>query len=329
MWPSVGRQNEACWAGPRPARVSQPRLHVRDEVRPHSATIQGAVSPAGMRLRAGALLLSASLLFAAATFDQALNLYYQAQYSGAIAILLQLPSGARVQTLLGQSYFQEGEYHKASQSLEKAVALDPANSMAHTWLGRSYGRRAETGFPLAAPALAGKARDAFEKAVKLDPSNGEGIDDLFEYYLSAPAFLGGGVDKARDLVPQITKNDPAEGHFALARIDEHLKQFASAEEHLRQAVLLGPKQPGRVVDLAQFLARRGRFEESERTFAQAASLEPDAPRLLYAHAETWIRAKRNLEQAKQYLNRYLGANLTSDDPTRSDARRLLRKLEGN
>ena len=280
-------------------------------------------------LCAAAFILSAPLLFAAVTFDQALNLYYQAQYTGSISILLQLPSGARVQTLLGQSYFQEGEYHKASQALEKAVALDPANSMAQTWLGRSYGRRAETGFPLAAPALAGKAREAFEKAVRLDPSNGEGIDDLFEYYLSAPAFLGGGVEKARGLVPQITKNDAAEGHFAIARIDQHQKQFSSAEEHLRQAILLGPKQPGRIVDLAQFLARRGRFEESERAFAQAASLEPDAPRLLYAHAESWIKAKRSLDQAKQYLNRYLRANLTSDDPTRADARRLLRKLEGN
>ena len=150
-----------------------------------------------------------AILFAAGTFDQALNLYYQAEYSQAIDILLQLPSGARVQTLLGQSYFQDGEYHKASQALEKAVALDANNSMAHTWLGRSYGRRAETGFPLAAPALAGKARDAFEKAANLDPTNGEGINDLFEYYLDAPALLGGGIDKARGLVPQITKNDAA------------------------------------------------------------------------------------------------------------------------
>ncbi len=270
-----------------------------------------------------------AILLAAGTFDQALNLYYQAEYSKAIDILLQLPSGARVQTLLGQSYFQDGEYHKASQALEKAVALDPDNSMAQTWLGRSYGRRAETGFPLAAPALAGKARDAFEKAVKLDPGNGEGINDLFEYYLDAPVLLGGGIEKARGLVPQITKNDAAEEHFALARIDEHQKQFASAEDHLRQAIALGPRQPGRVIDLAQFLARRNRFEESEAAFVQAARLEPDAPRVLYAHAETWIKARRNLNQARQYLNRYLQASLTADDPTRADARRLLKKIEGN
>jgi tetratricopeptide (TPR) repeat protein len=274
-------------------------------------------------------VLPVLLLAAAGTYDQALNAYYQAEYEKAIGILTQLPSSARVDSLLGQCWFYQGEYHKASQALEKAAVREPNNSMVWTWLGRSYGRRAETGFPLAAPALATKTREAFEKAVKLDPANTEGIDDLFEFYLDAPPLFGGGIEKARGLVAQITKNDGAEGHFAGARIDERQKQFATAEEHLRQAIALAPRQPGRVIDLAQFLARRGRFDESDQAFAQAAKLEPDAPRLLYARAETWIRAKRNLTQAKELLNRYLQANLTPDDPTRADARRLLKKAEGN
>ena len=98
---------------------------------------------------------------------------------------------------------------------------------------------------------------------------------------------------------------------------------------MRQAIALGSRQPGRIIDLAQFLARRNRFEESEAAFVQAARLEPDAPRVLYAHAETWIKSRRNLSQARQYLNRYLQASLTADDATRADARRLLKKIEGN
>ena len=51
MRPSVGRilkdesRNEACGAGPRPARGSQPRLQVRAEVGPHTVTFEGAVLP--------------------------------------------------------------------------------------------------------------------------------------------------------------------------------------------------------------------------------------------------------------------------------------------
>jgi tetratricopeptide (TPR) repeat protein len=275
------------------------------------------------------VLLIASLPVPAAsgTFDQALNLYYQTDYINALAVLVQLPSSSRVQALLGQCYFLEGDYQKATQALETAAAAEPNNSMVQTWLGRTYGRRAETGFALAAPALAARARDAFERAVKLDPTNSEGINDLFEYYLDAPALLGGGIEKARGLIAQISKNDPAEGQFAAARIDEQLKNFVSAEEHLRQAISAAPQQPGRVIDLAQFLARRGRFTESDQVFNQAAKLEPDAPRLMFARAETWIKAKRNSPQARALLDRYLQANLTPDDPTRAEARKLLKKLD--
>lgn len=294
---------------------------------PSRARKQGARKQAA---RYANLVLAFPLLLAAAvgTFDQALNLYYQTDYAKAIAVLNQLPSSPRVQALLGECYFLEGDYQKATFALEAAAAAEPNNSMVQTWLGRTYGRRAESGFALAAPALAAKARDAFEKAARLDPTNGEGINDLFEYYLNAPQLLGGGIEKARALIPQISKNDPAEGHFASARMDEQQKKFSSAEEHLRQAIAAAPQQPGRVIDLAQYLARRGRFEESDQVFAQAAKLEPDAPRLMFARAEAWIKSKRNLPQARALLERYLQAHLTPEDPTRAEARKLLKKLDG-
>ena len=50
-----------------------------------------------------------------------------------------------------------------------------------------------------APGHASKAHRYFEKAVELDPKNLEAMNDLFEYYLEAPGFLGGGFDKAQAL----------------------------------------------------------------------------------------------------------------------------------
>lgn len=264
-----------------------------------------------------------------ATVDEARALYSQAEYARAAAILQQLPPQPPTLLLLGQCLYQEGEFNKASQVLEKAAAAEPGNSLTRMWLGRAYGRRAENAFPLAAPGLASKAREAFELAVRLDPSNLEAMSDLFEYYLDAPGFLGGGLDKARALIPKFAQYDKAEAQFAEARLDEKQKQFNTAEEHLRQAVMLAPRQIGRVIDLARFLARRGRHEESEQVFQQAAKIEPESPKLLYARAETWIETKRNLNEAKKYLNRYLEARLTPDDPTRTEARRLLKKAESN
>jgi Flp pilus assembly protein TadD len=91
-----------------------------------------------------------------------------------------------------------------------------------------------------------------------------------------------------------------------------------------------PKKVGLIIDLAQFLSRRGRYEESERAFAQAAAVDPNAPRILFGRANSYIQSRRNLKQARELLKRYIdGGNLTPDDPPRWEAQNLLRKTEGS
>ncbi len=260
---------------------------------------------------------------------QAQDRYNHTEYPEAITLLKNAPQTAETLELMGRCYLMEAQQAKAVEVLEKAVALAPSNSMTFTWLGRAYGRRAETSFPLAAVGWATKSRQAFEKAVQLDPANGEAVNDLFEFYLQAPSVMGGGQDKARALIPLMAKIDPAEASFAEGKLSEHSKKFSDAESALRRAIELAPTQAGRVVDLARFLARQGRFPESERAFDEADKLEPGAPKLLFARAQTWIHTKRNIPQAKDLLARYIAApNRTPDDPTRLEAQKLLHKAEG-
>ena len=71
------------------------------------------------------------------------------------------------------------------------------NADYNLWLGRAYGRRAEISLQLiTAPGFATKARQYFERSAQLNPYNLDAQSDLFEYYLEAPGFLGGGFDKA-------------------------------------------------------------------------------------------------------------------------------------
>ena len=153
-------------------------------------------------------VLAGLALSAQNSLDPALNLYQRTDYKGAIAALKGLPEDARALELLGQCYFMEAEFRKATDALEKAASLDPKSSSIQTWLGRAYGRRAETSFALPAIGYATKARQALERAVQLDGRNMEAINDLFEYYLEAPAIMGGGYDKAKGLISLIAKNDP-------------------------------------------------------------------------------------------------------------------------
>ena len=80
---------------------------------------------------------------------------------------------------------------------------------------------------ITAPGFATKARQYFEKAAQLNPDNLDAQSDLFEYYLEAPGFLGGGFDKASATAAQIARINPAEGYWAQAKLAEKRKEFST------------------------------------------------------------------------------------------------------
>lgn len=99
----------------------------------------------------------------------------------------------------GKHLYTAGEYTQAVEAFQRAVDLNPGVSEYYHWLGKAYGRLAERASWLRAVGLARKTRAAFERAVQLDETNVEALSDLEEYYLSAPGFLGGGAEKARQV----------------------------------------------------------------------------------------------------------------------------------
>jgi Flp pilus assembly protein TadD len=283
-----------------------------------------------MRFSAAALLAVWPLLAASsADLDQARKLYQLTDYDTSLKILQAIqPKDAPVHELIGRNQYMQGEYKKATESLEKAVAAEPGNSDYELWLGRAFGRRAETASPFTAPPNAKKARQHFEQAVQLNARNMEALSDLFEYYLEAPGFLGGGLDKAVGVADQMASLDPVEGHWAQARLAEKKKEFGSAEEDLQRAAEMAPKQASRLIDLARFLAKQGRYQESDQSFRKAEKIAPNSPQVIYARADTYIEQGRNLAAARKLLKRYLEAQLSPDDPPRADAEKLLKKASG-
>ncbi len=284
---------------------------------------------ARMLTKLSSIAIAAMCLLQAATgdLDRARDLYNRTEYEAAVRVLSALPQkDAAVNQLLGQCYYMEGDPKRASEAFQRAVALEPGKSEHYLWLGRALGRRAETSSFVTAPGYASKARDNFERAVELDPRNLEAISDLFEYYMDAPGFLGGGLDKAAALAERIGKLNPAEYHWAQAQLAEKRKQYQTAEQQLRSAVDLAPRQVGRLVDLAKFLAKSGKYQESEDTFRQAEQIAPNTPKVIFERANTYIKSGRNIESARQLLKRYLELPLTPDDPPRREAEQLLKQV---
>jgi tetratricopeptide (TPR) repeat protein len=273
--------------------------------------------------------MGACLLVTGQDLKRAENLYQRTEYDASLKLAsAEAQPSAAVYGLIGRNWFMLGDFKKAAEAFQQAVTLEPASSEYNHWLGRAYGRRAETASPLFAPANAAKARQYFERAVELDPRNEEALNDLFDYYLQAPGFLGGGYDKAADVAKRIGQLNPAEYHFAEAQLAEKRKQYGTAETHLRHAISLAPRQVGRVLDLAKYLAKQGRYQESEEAFQEAEKIAPESPQVMFVRAHTYIRDKRNLDQAKLLLEKYLRSRLTPDDPPREEASKLLKQVTG-
>jgi len=262
----------------------------------------------------------------AAQLERAKELYGRTQYQEVLRLLeTGRQNGAVVDELIGKAYYYLGDYQKATQALEKAIRADPNNSDYFDWLGKIYGRRAETSSFMTAWSYAGKCRRNFERAIDLNPQNLEAIDDLFEFFLNAPAIVGGGTDKALQVAELARDVNTAKYLRLQARLAEKQKNFQREEGHLRKALEIAPRHLGCILDMAEFLARRDRYKESEEMFERAQEVAPESAELKFERAKTYIQSGRNRAEARKLLEEYLNSSLTPDDPPRSEAERLLKE----
>lgn len=199
------------------------------------------------------------------------------------------------------------------RNCQKAVALEPANSRYHLWLGRAYGEKADHSNFWSAAGLAKKVRAEFETAVQLDPRDVEAHSDLAEYYLEAPGFMGGGKDKAENQAQQMANLDPAQAYIMKAHIAEKNGNLAGAESEYRAAIQASGNKPGTWLSLAEFYRRNGRMEQMQDAIQHVSSNQGSQFALIKA-AEILVRAKREIPLAAQLVSRYLSGNTVEDAP---------------
>ncbi|MCC5793430.1 MAG: hypothetical protein JJT85_01690 [Chromatiales bacterium] len=105
----------------------------------------------------------------------------------------------------GRAQYAAGDYEAAADAFRVAIEESGEVARYHHWLGKAYGRQAEQSGWTRAVRLAGKTRDALRRAVELDPDDVAALEDLADYYDSAPGFLGGNRQEARALRQRIAE----------------------------------------------------------------------------------------------------------------------------
>lgn len=236
------------------------------------------------------------------------------------------PKDAEAWHLLCRSYYAKGRWDDAINAGRRAIALNPASSDYHLWLGRAYGLKAQSISSwhwLTALSLAGKTRTEFERAVQLDGNNVSARTDLAEFYAEAPGIVGGGKDKARLQADELAGKDPAAAHWIRALIAEKDKDLKTAEREYRAAVSDSRGDGGRWLDLASFYKRTDRPEEMEKAVAQAITAEKIRGAVYYDAAFILFQSGRDLPNASELVRRYLASNNKVEEAPAFQAHYLL------
>jgi tetratricopeptide (TPR) repeat protein len=173
---------------------------------------------------------------------EAEELYRRGHYAASLSLLDRHATSPASLFLIGRDYYMLSEFKKATRYLKQALIAAPENSEFFDWLGRAYVRRADTSNPLSAPLLAKKAKEAFERAVQLNPKNTEALSDLFDYYLQAPAVLGGSYDKAGTVAEKMSAVDFSQALFEQWRLSQKRHDFRTGEQAQQESMGLRTKE---------------------------------------------------------------------------------------
>lgn len=226
----------------------------------------------------------------------------------------QSPNDAELHNLLCRAYFMAEEWDRGISECERARNLAPQKSLYHLWLGRIYGEKADRVGFLSAAAMVKKVRNSFERAVELDPNNWEARTDLAEFYLEAPAIVGGGKDKAREQAKALLPLQPGMAHWVLARIAEKDKNTAEAEREYRAGITETHGGARAWLDFAIFLRHAGRFEEMQEALEKVESAPVDRAESLMDGASLLLHAGRYFPLGIRLVHRYFSVGTVEEGP---------------
>ncbi len=222
------------------------------------------------------------------------------------------PADGAAHLLLCRALYAQELPNPAVKECEAALANGLAgSSQAQDWMGRAYGRKADNAGLFEGLKLAGKVKTAFETAVELDPGNGSAANDLSEYYVGAPAIVGGGLDKATALADRVAARLPQPSHRIRALVAEKKKDYTTAEREFRAAVSVAGHADA-WTDLGDFYSRRGQNDQAVAALHKALEVDTAKDASLVDVASVLYTMHREPQMAEHALREYLTSNAKTD-----------------
>ena len=261
-----------------------------------------------MRLAAAGLSLSVAVSASAQTMAAARADAQAGRADAAIAklhtVLVAEPKSAAAHALLCAVEMSIEMRDAAVTECELAATLSPDSSDDALALARAYGDKAGHSGVLTGMRMVGKVRGSFERAVKLDPKSVEAISDLGEFYTDAPSIVGGGLDKARALLPLLQALSPARAHRLAGLIATMAKDYTLAETEFRAELAIAHSAEA-YVDLANLDRRRNQPEKAAENAKLAIAADKHHEGDTLDAAAILLELKRDTAAAEAALRDYI------------------------
>jgi pentatricopeptide repeat protein len=222
-----------------------------------------------------------------------------------VAIAHATPNDVTPVLYLGKIAMAQNDGDESIRQFEQCVKIDDNNAECHAWLGNALGNAAMRASKFKLPFIAKRTKKEFDRAVELDPANIEGRWGQLQYYMQAPGFLGGSMDKARETAAELEKHDKLRGALAYAQLAEKEKKAPETEVAYQRAVTVAPDSAVGYNGLVNLYVREKRWNEAFAMLDRIAVRLPSEgniplaiARVAYLSGEQLARGE---EAAKQWI----------------------------
>jgi len=248
---------------------------------------------------------------------------------------------------------------KAVEHLEKAVELDNQNAEYHYKLAEAYIADFTYASIFRKPFIATRVKAQLEEAVEHDLRSPQYREALIQYYVFAPAILGGSFQKAREQADDIRAIDPylgtlahagiyaeeGEGEKAVTLYKKAIRMFPERWQayqrfgnyylgvrRVDEAIVLfkkyvevAPNTAESYNDLGRAYERKRMYNEAIAAYQAAFQKDPTQAHLVFRIAQLYEFKGAKKEAVQHYL-KYL--ELVSGGRAADDARTKIRDLSG-
>jgi tetratricopeptide (TPR) repeat protein len=155
------------------------------------------------------------------------------------------------------------------------------------------------------PFLARRVKSEFERAVALDPRSVQARQGLLQFYVVAPGFMGGGMERAREQAAALAAFNPMQGHLASAFIAQRMKDTATVLREYEAAITASPDSAAGYLALGGAYQQMARWPEAFATYERLLRRRPADMMAQFQLGRTAALSGQRLERGEQALRLWL------------------------